>query len=136
MLLLFTEIMYIRRTVINYCAQGIVCIFSTLFTCVCLSMELNQTSLPITFFLVYCLFSHSVMSDSLWPHGLSLPGSPVHGIFPGKNTGMGYHFLLQGISPTQGLNLHLLHCKWILYRWATFVFFRSCSFVIFFRGHN
>ena len=29
--------------------------------------------------------------------------------FPGKNTGVGCHFLLQGIVPTQGLNLHLLH---------------------------
>ena len=28
---------------------------------------------------------------------------------PGKNTGMGCHFLLQGIFPTQGLNLCLLH---------------------------
>ena len=27
---------------------------------------------------------------------------------PGKNTGMGCHFLLQGIFPTQGLNPHLL----------------------------
>ena len=26
----------------------------------------------------------------------------------GKNTGVGYHFLLQGISPTQGLNLESL----------------------------
>ena len=33
---------------------------------------------------------------------------------PGKNTGMGCHFLLQGIFPTQGWNLgllHLLHCQ-------------------------
>ena len=29
--------------------------------------------------------------------------------FPGKNTGVGCHFLLQGIFPTQGMNLHLLH---------------------------
>ena len=28
--------------------------------------------------------------------------------FPGKNTGVGCHFLLQGIFPTQGLNQHLL----------------------------
>ena len=28
---------------------------------------------------------------------------------PGKNTGMGCHFLLQGIFLTQGSNLHLLH---------------------------
>ena len=34
---------------------------------------------------------------------------------PGKNTRVGCHFLLQGIFPTQGLNLGLLHCKWILY---------------------
>ena len=29
--------------------------------------------------------------------------------FPGKNTGVGCHFLLQGIFQAQGLNLHLLH---------------------------
>jgi len=31
--------------------------------------------------------------------------------FPGKNTGVGCHFLLQGIFPTHGLNLHHLHCR-------------------------
>ena len=31
----------------------------------------------------------------------SLPGSAVHGKFSGKNTGEGYHFLLQTIFPTQ-----------------------------------
>ena len=36
-------------------------------------------------------------------------GSSVCGIFPGKNTGVGCHVLLQEISPTQGLNPHLLH---------------------------
>ena len=34
---------------------------------------------------------------------------------PSKNTGMGCHFLLQGIFPTQELNLGLLHCRQILY---------------------
>ena len=43
------------------------------------------------------------------PMDYSLPGSPVHGIFPGKNTGVGCHFLLQGIFPTQRLNQRLLH---------------------------
>ena len=33
----------------------------------------------------------------------------------GKNTGVGCHSLLQGIFPTQGSNLGLLHCRWILY---------------------
>ena len=28
---------------------------------------------------------------------------------PGKDTGVGCHALLQGIFPTQGSNLHLLH---------------------------
>ena len=31
---------------------------------------------------------------------------------------VGYHFLLQGIFPTQGLNLGLLHCKQNFYCWA------------------
>ena len=38
----------------------------------------------------------------------SPPGSPVHGIFPGKNTRVVCHFILQGIFLTQGSNLHLL----------------------------
>ena len=33
--------------------------------------------------------------------------------FPGKNTRVGYHFLLQEIFSTQGLNMHLLS----LLRW-------------------
>ena len=33
---------------------------------------------------------------------------------PGKKTGVGCHSLLQGIFPTQGLNLGLLHCRWTL----------------------
>ena len=39
----------------------------------------------------------------------SLPGSSVHGISPGNNTGVGCPALLQGIFPSQGLNPHLLH---------------------------
>ena len=34
---------------------------------------------------------------------------------PGRNTGVGSHSLLQGIFPTQGSNLGLLHCRQILY---------------------
>ena len=39
----------------------------------------------------------------------------AHQNSPGKNTGLGCHFLLQGIFETQGLNLGLLHCRQILY---------------------
>ena len=34
---------------------------------------------------------------------------------PGKGTGVGSHFLLWGIFPTQGLNPGLLHCRQMLY---------------------
>ena len=44
-----------------------------------------------------------------------LPDSSVHGIFPGKSTGVGCHFLLQGIFLTQGSNPGLLHCRQMLY---------------------
>ena len=35
--------------------------------------------------------------------------------FPGKDTAVGCHFLLQGIFPTQGLNPGLPHCRQTLY---------------------
>ena len=35
--------------------------------------------------------------------------------FPGKSTGVGCHFLLQGVFPTQGWNLGLPHCRQMLY---------------------
>ena len=38
--------------------------------------------------------------------------------FLGKNTGVCCHFFLQG-NLTQGSNPCLLHCRWILYHWAT-----------------
>ena len=51
--------------------------------------------------------SHSVMSDALWLHG-TVACLLCLWNFPGKNTGVGCHFLLQGIFPTQGLNQSLL----------------------------
>ena len=53
------------------------------------------------------------------PMNCSLPGSSIYGIFPVKNTLVCYHFLLQGIIPTQGSNTQFLHCRWFLYHWAT-----------------
>ena len=35
--------------------------------------------------------------------------------FPGKNTGVGCHFLLQEVFPTQGLNPGLPHCRQMPY---------------------
>ena len=45
----------------------------------------------------------------LWPHGLQPARLLCPWNLPGKNTGMGCHFLLQGIFPTQGLNLFVWH---------------------------
>ena len=42
------------------------------------------------------------------PMDCSPPGSSIHGDSPGKNSGVGCHALLQGIFPTQKMNLHLL----------------------------
>ena len=53
--------------------------------------------------------SRSVVSDSVWPHGLYGPWNS-----PGQNTGAGSLSFLQGIFPTQGSNSGLLHCRWIL----------------------
>ena len=55
--------------------------------------------------------SHSVMSDSLWPHGLYNPWNS-----PGQKTGVGSLSLSRGIFPTQGSNPGLLHCRRILYQ--------------------
>ena len=50
------------------------------------------------------------------PMDCSLPGSSVHGIFPGNSTGVDCHFLLQGIFLTQGSNPGLPHCRQTLNR--------------------
>ena len=39
---------------------------------------------------------------------------PLSWDFPGKNTGVGCHFLLQGIFAILGSNLDLLHWRWVL----------------------
>ena len=53
--------------------------------------------------------SCSVVSSSVTARLLSPRDSP------GKNTGVGCHFLLQGVVRTQGSNPGLLHCRQILY---------------------
>ena len=61
----------------------------------------------------YCVCS--VMSDSLWPHGLQ-PARLLHPWdFPGKNMGVDCHFLLLENFLTQGLNPGLPHYRQTLY---------------------
>ena len=59
--------------------------------------------------------SRSVMSNSLRPHGLQPTRLFRPWDFPGLNTGVGCHFLFQGIFPTQGLKPGLPHCRQKLY---------------------
>ena len=70
----------------------------------------------------------SVVSDSLWRYGLWPARLLCPWGSPGKNTGVGCHALLQGIFPTQGLNLHLL----CLLHWQVhslrLVFFTTSAF--------
>ena len=51
-----------------------------------------------------CVLRHSVMSNSLQPHGLQLARLLYPWNSPGKNAGMSSRSLLQGIFPTQGSN--------------------------------
>ena len=47
--------------------------------------------------------NHSLMSDSLQPHGLKLARLLGPWDSPGKNTGVGSHSLLQGDLPDPGI---------------------------------
>ena len=58
--------------------------------------------------------SLSVVSDSLWPQGLSSPWNSL-----GQNTGVGSLSLHQGMFPTQGSNPGLQHSGRFFTRWAT-----------------
>ena len=63
------------------------------------------------FLLCICVFSCSVVSDSLQPHVLWPARLLCPWDSPGKNTGVGCHFLLQGIFWTQGSNPCFLHLQ-------------------------
>ena len=78
-------------------------IWTRFYMCVCVCVYIHMY-----------LLSCSVTSNSLRPHGLQ----PSRLLCPwdslGKNTGVGCHSLLQ-IFLSRGLNLSLLHYRWILY---------------------
>ena len=81
------------------------CIHSVACMCVCVCVRARA---------LLCLVAQLwlTLCDSM---DYSQPGSSVHGDSPGKNTGVGFHALLQGIFPIQGLNPGLPHCRQILY---------------------
>ena len=86
------------------------------------SQDMETTQGPINSWVeedVVCVYiymkseseSRSVVSDSLWPHGLYSPWNS-----PGQNTGVGSLSLLQQIFLAQESNWSLLHCRWNFYQ--------------------
>ena len=53
---------------------------------------------------------------TLWDPMDAAWSATVHEDSPGKNTGVGYYAVLQGIFPTQGSNPGLPHWRWILHQ--------------------
>ena len=89
-------------------------------------------STNFVFTIVFLLFSHSVMSNSLWPCLWD---------FLGKNTGVGCHFFSRGSSrPRDRTCLPcLLHCRWILYLlryWGSHTFDCKKNFQGFYWGDS
>ena len=82
------------------------------------TLEIKKQKLIETEIYLKWNWSRSVASGSSRPQGL-YPTRLCPWNFPGKSTGVGCHFLLQGFFPMQELNLGLLHCRQTLYPWAT-----------------
>ena len=66
-----------------------------------------------------CLLRESEVTQSCPtlcdPVDCSLAGSSIHGVFQARVLEVGCHFLLQGIFPTEGSNLGLLHYRQTFY---------------------
>ena len=81
----------------------------------------NRDFPPLSSDCVLCSVTLAV-SDSLWPYVLKSSTLLCPWDSPSKNTGVGCQGKIQAIFLIQKLNLHLLcllHCRWILYHWAT-----------------
>ena len=80
------------------------------------ALEENSRTIIGYFWRICCYLVAKLSWTLLWLHGLYLARLLYPWDFSGKNTGVGCHFLLQGIFLTQGLNSGLLHCRQILYQ--------------------
>ena len=89
------------------------------FYCICHSVVLDSP-LSDSAHCHRCSVTQSWLT--LQPHALQPVRLLCPWDSPGKNTGVGCHFLLQAILPTEGLNLGLLHCRQILYPLSQYIF--------------
>ena len=86
-------------------------------------LPVAMISMVVTHLRENCILKRSVKINEVAQSCLTLcnpldcspPGSSINGIFPGKSTRVGCHFLFWGIFPTQGWNSDLLCCRQMLY---------------------
>ena len=86
----------------------------------------NLTALKTLYILPYLLFSCSVVLDSF----TTPPSYSVHGIFWARLLEWVAIFSSRGSSWTRDQTHYLLHCRWILYCWATRGAFCTSTFLI------
>ena len=83
-----------------------------LYICICIYTHIHTYIFIFFSITVYCCFCCLVAKPCPTSccnlMDCSPLGSPVHGILQAR-TGVGCHFLLQGIFLTQGMNAHLLN---------------------------
>ena len=95
----------------NHFSYSVITFWAVICTCSNLPRVRFQTTEDSPYVMEPISESHSIMADSLWPHGLYSPRNS-----PGQNTGVGSLSLLLGIFPAQGSNSGLPHCRQILYQ--------------------
>ena len=86
----------------------------TEFSFCCVSQVLMSCYMCIALVCVFMCFQLlSCVPFFLPSYGLQPSRLPCPWDLSGKNTGVGCHFLLQGMSLTQGSNPCFLHCRWM-----------------------
>ena len=90
-------------------------------SCSPLTLCVFSCSIFFFFLMVFVRFCHSFLKvkvkslSRVWLFGTRWAVAVHPWDFPGKNTGVGCHFLLQRIFPTQESNPGLSHCRQTLY---------------------
>ena len=103
--------------------------YTSLPTCLLLEVDTHVTVILLLYIstslnnlICACMLSHSVVSRVFVTPRTVVYQAPLSINFPGRNSGVGCHALLQGIFLTQGSGPHLLHpCigRQLLYHCAT-----------------